>query len=103
MLQSLRLKSGHSIRSSSSLAPSLCKRCNGIEKSSHCKSSERTALDFQLQYSQKREKGKEMNLKYVIEQFKRLAPITQIALIIFVLIVIVLVMYDPVAGSSIIA
>lgn len=44
-----------------------------------------------------------MNLKYIVEQFKRLAPITQIALIIFALIVIVLVMYYPAAGSSIIA
>ncbi len=44
-----------------------------------------------------------MNLKYMVEQFKRLDSITQIALISFVLVVIVLVIYYPAGGSSIIA
>jgi hypothetical protein len=44
-----------------------------------------------------------MDLKYLTEQFKRLTPITQIALIILALVVIALVIYYPTAGSSIIA
>ncbi len=44
-----------------------------------------------------------MNMISIAKQFKQLASVTQIALIILALVVIVLLVYCPAAGSSIIA
>jgi hypothetical protein len=43
-----------------------------------------------------------MSLKNIIEQFKRLPPTTQVALVVFALTVIVLLVFFPSAGTSII-
>jgi hypothetical protein len=66
------------------------------------RSSERTALDHGHQYNQCGEKGKEMSLKNITEQFKRLPPATQVALVVFALTVVALLVFFPSAGTSII-
>jgi len=43
-----------------------------------------------------------VNLKHFIEQFKLLSPITQVTLIVFAGMVIVLLVFFPSAGTSII-
>ena len=44
-----------------------------------------------------------MSFKHGIEQFKQLSPATQVALIVFVLAVVVMLVFYPAAGTSIIA
>ncbi len=44
-----------------------------------------------------------MSLKNIIEQLKHLPPATQVALVAFVLTVVVLLVFFPSAGTSIIA
>lgn len=43
-----------------------------------------------------------MSLKSVVEQFKRLPPATQVALVVFALTVVALLVFFPSAGTSII-
>ncbi len=64
---------------------------------------ERTAPEDLLQYTRKREKGKSMHLKEVLEEFKQLPPATQVVIILVVLGLFVLLVLVPTAGTSILA
>ena len=44
-----------------------------------------------------------MNLEHLTDQFKQLSPATQVALVVFALVVVVLLVLYPAAGTSIIA
>jgi hypothetical protein len=43
-----------------------------------------------------------MDIKHCIEQFKQLHPVTQVVLVVFALTVVVLVVFFPAAGASIV-
>ncbi len=60
-------------------------------------------VDYQYQYSPSIEEGKEVKFPQLIEQFKRLPTVTQVALVLFALVVVVLLAVYPAAGTSIIA
>jgi hypothetical protein len=44
-----------------------------------------------------------MSLKQLVEQLKGLSPATQVALVVFTLVIVVLLVVYPTAGTSIIA
>jgi cell division protein FtsW (lipid II flippase) len=64
--------------------------------------SERTAPGYWHQYIRKEEEDKHMGLKQDVEHFKQLPPVTQVALVVFALVVVVLLVVYPAAGTSLI-
>ena len=64
---------------------------------------ERTAPGDLPQYIRNREKGKSMTPKEAFEAFKQLPPATQVAMVFFALVLLVLLAVVPTLGTSILA
>jgi hypothetical protein len=79
------------------------KHCNVQRDGLAALLGEPTAPGDLLQYTRKREKGKSMNLKDMLEELKQLPPATQVALVLLALVLLLLLAFVPTVGTSILA